>query len=603
MSTKREKKLRLDDLTRGLIARLWRDWLVRYWPTLLLALALMAVVAGATGLYPVLIERAFRWFEAKNHAAIYLLPGLVLAVTAVKGGALYAQTVLTSRVVLSVVRDLQARLFAHLLAADLGQLAQTTTGSLVSRFVTDMAILRDALTRAINNLVRDTLTLIALLGSMLYLDWLLTVVVLALYPLAAWPITAISKRLRRQSATTQAHAGDMTALVSESLAGARMVKSYGLEAYEEARATRAFTRLYELMQGMVRNRTRLEPLLEVLGGLAVAGVLVFAGSRIASGQGSVGSFTGFVTALLLATQPVRAIGTLAGVVQEGLAAVERTFRLLDEKPAITDSTDAKPLAVPRGQIVFRDVVFRYGEALTLDHVSLDIPAGTTVALVGPSGAGKTTVMNLIPRLFDVEAGTIAIDGTDIRSVTLKSLRSHIALVSQDVILFNDTVRANIAFGRPGADAAAIERAARAASAHDFIEALPQGYETIVGEDGAKLSGGQRQRIAIARAMVKDAPILLLDEATSALDSEAERQVQQALAVLKRGRTTLVIAHRLSTVLDADRIYVLDQGRVVERGSHAELLRQGGLYAKLYATQFAGEARAAPPPSAPRPERR
>ena len=586
--------------------RFWRIWVRPYWARLLVAMGLMLAVAATTALYPLLIRLIFQLYEAREQATVavlgfqleprnvvfYIAP-LILIVTMAKGISLYLQTVETNAIVLRVARDVQSAMFRHLVSADLARLSRDTTGSLISRFVSDIAIIRDALMRTVNNLVRELFTVLALIGTMIWLDWMLTFAVLLLYPLVGIPIAELGRRLRKLSANMQAHVGDMSALLDESLSGARMVKTYGLEPYEMKRADGTFDRLLALLMTQVRNRSWLEPMLEVVGGLAVAGVLVFAGYQITHSHKTIGDFTGFITALIMAAAPVRAIGTLNSVMQEGLAAVQRVFVLLDEKPAITDRPDAKPLTVQSGAIAFRDVTFAYGgDGAALDHVSFEIAPGTTAALVGPSGAGKSTIINLIPRLYDVTGGAIAIDGEDIRAVTLESLRRAIALVSQDVVLFNDTVRANIAFGRPGASTEAIEAAAQAAAADGFIRALPQGYDSIVGEGGTKLSGGQRQRIAIARAMLKNAPILLLDEATSALDSESERQVQEALRALKKGRTTLVIAHRLSTVLDADRIFVMDMGRVVETGSHAELLRKGGLYARLYATQFQAEMRPA-----------
>ncbi len=583
-----------------LVRRLWADHLAGRRRELVLVFILMAVVAGVTGLYPLVIDWTFDLFTARDPRVIWLVPILAVAVTMVKGIATYGQNVMTERLVQRTTADMQKRMFAHLLAADFGQVTAAPAGVLISRFVNDVALIRAALQRALNNMVRDVLTIAALVAAMLYLDWMLSLVVFIVYPIAALPIVAIGKRLRRVSKVTQEHLGEITTLLGESLTGIRMVKTYGLETYERRRADGAFERLYELYMRATRNRARLDPILEVLGGVAVAGVIAFAGWRMVTGGGTVGTFTGFVTALLMAAQPVRAVGTLNSVVQEGMAALERIYALLDQAPTVIDGPDAGDLQPGGGRIELRGVGFGYEPgAAALDGIDLVVPAGRTVALVGRSGAGKSTVFNMIPRLFDVGAGAVLIDGQDVRQVTLASLRSAITLVSQDAILFDDSVRANIAFGRPDADDAAIEAAARAAAAHDFITRLPQGYGTLVGERGTRLSGGERQRIALARAILRDAPILLLDEATSALDAESEKLVQEALERLAAGRTTLVIAHRLATVRRADLICVLDRGRVVEQGSHDDLMALDGLYARLSRMQFRDEP-PAPLPAASLP---
>ena len=581
------KGLKFDRTSRGLALRLWRDWVRPHLPHLMVSIALMWLVAGATSLYPLVIQQAFHWFEEKNTTALYLLPPIIVLVTASKGSSLYAQSVVTNALLYRIVANMQKALFAHLTYADMARLSGHTTGHYVAHFLADMGTIRESMSRALTNTVRDLLTVVGLVGTMFYLDWQLTLLVFALYPLAIYPLSRLGKFLRKVSAANQAQAGDMVAFLNESLAGARMIKTYNLEDHEITRGNATFEKTRQLLFKAVRSRNMVDPIMEVLGGMAVAAVLAFTGWRLIYGGGSIGNLTGFISALLIAAQPMRAIGTLSVVVQEGFGALERVFNLMDEDPRIQNKPDAAPLAIPNGAISFKNVTFSYGgEMAALKNLSLAIPPGTTAALVGPSGGGKSTVINLIPRLYDVGEGAVEIDGQDIRDVTLESLRGAIALVSQDIVLFNDTVRANIALGRPDAPMEAIEAAARGAAAHDFIMALPQGYDTNVGENGTSLSGGQRQRIAIARAMLKNAPILLLDEATSALDSESERQVQMALAELKKGRTTLVIAHRLSTVLDADRLFVLDSGMLVEQGSHSELLRAGGLYARLYRTQFA-----------------
>jgi subfamily B ATP-binding cassette protein MsbA len=428
---------------------------------------------------------------------------------------------------------------------------------------------------------------------MLWLDWAMTLIVLVVYPLAALPIARLSRRMRRVAQSFQAQVGGVTSFLYDGLAGARMVKAYRLEDYQKRRADEAFQRMAKLRLKAESARARVDPLLEVMGGLAVAGVLAIGGWRITQGAGSVGDFTGFITALLMAAQPVRGLGKLNVTVQEGLAALQRAFALLDEEPRIRDRPDARPLALVGGRVRFEDVSFAYDDTVPALHaVSFALPPGRTTALVGPSGAGKTTVLNLVPRFFEPTAGRVLVDEQDIRDVTLASLRDQVALVSQEVVLFDDTVRANIAFGRPDADDAAIREAARAADAEDFVLALEHGFDTLVGPGGERLSGGQRQRIALARAILKDAPILLLDEATSALDTESEQRVQAALGRLSRGRTTLVIAHRLATVRDAAQIVVLDRGRVAEVGTHHDLVARGGVYARLAAVQFRDEVDAA-----------
>jgi subfamily B ATP-binding cassette protein MsbA len=564
-----------------------------------LVLVLVALVAGATGLYPILIARAYDAFAAKDAGALVYAPVLVVAVTAVKGFALYAQVLLTNRVVTRIEADMQAALYAHLIDADLAQLGRESPAALTQRFTTDFLFIKEALTRLSTVALRDIATLIALLAAMLWIDPVLTLVAAVAAPLLVRPIARIGRKLRRVSASTQEGVGAMAGLVSESLGGARIAKTYRLEDYLKGRAKEAFDDVRALKMKAANARARLDPLLEIGGGLAVAGVLLLIGRRIVDGESTVGEFTGFVTALLLAAQPVRALGNLNAILQEAVAALQRTFAVMDEAPRIADRPGATALRVQGGEIRFAGARFRYREdAPALDGVDVIAPAGRTTALVGRSGSGKSTLLALVPRLYDVTGGAVLIDGQDVRDVTIASLRDRVAVVSQDALLFDDTIAANIAFGRPGANHAEVEGAARNAAAHPFIAALPEGYQTRVGPGGSRLSGGERQRVALARAFLKDAPILLLDEATSALDSESERLVQGALVRLMRGRTTLVIAHRLSTVRDADLIVVLEAGRVAETGSHAALLARGGAYARLHRLQTAGgEEALAPTPGA------
>ena len=574
----------LRDSTSALLRRLWREHVRHHRGRLGWIVLLTAVMAGLTALYPVIIGRAFTLFEVRDQRILYQIPILVVVVTAAKAAAQYWQNVLVQQVVLLVIRELQGRLFAHLSHADLAQVEREAPAALATRFTTDASLIREALTRAVNGL-KDGVTVLGLVVSMLYLDWVLSAIAAALYPLAALPIQRLGKRIRRASGGMQERMGETAALLHESFAQARTVRAYRLEAAEGARADAAFATLYRALLRMTRSRARVDPLLEVLGGTAIAAVIGFAGWRSAVGDGGgVGAFSGFVASLLMASQPLRALGSLNAALQEGLSGLSRVFRVVDEPPAIRDRPGAPPLPPGRGEVRFVGVGFAYPDGRTgLDGLSFTAAPGLTVALVGPSGAGKSTALAMIPRLQDASAGAVLVDGADVRGVSLGSLRDAIAYVGQDALLFDDTVAANIRMGRPGATDAEVEAAALAAAA-DFVDALPEGYLTRVGPGGGRLSGGQRQRITLARALLRNPRILLLDEATSALDAESEAAVQRGLARLRQGRTTIVVAHRLSTVRDADLVVAMADGHAVEQGTHAELMDQGGLYARLVRTQ-------------------
>ncbi len=575
---------RQHEATAPLLRRLWREHIRHYRGKLYAVLVFTLAMAATQALYPEVIKDAVTMFDKHDRRILYQVPALVASITAVRALAMYFQTVLMQQVVLLIIRELQDRMFGHLTHADLARVERDAPASLATRFTTDAATIREALTRAVNGLA-DVVTIVGLVGWMIYSDWVLSLIAGVMLPVAVVPIQRIGRRIRRASSGMQERVGETAALLNESFAQARTVRAYRLEGQETRRAEAAFERLYRALMSMTRSRARIDPVLEMLGGLAVAAVLGFAGWRAALGTSSIGDFAGFVAALLIASRPLRSLGSLNAALQEGLAGLVRVFGVIDEKPGIAERPGAAALPPGRGRVVFEDVGFVYPDGrFGLSGLSFVADPGLTVALVGPSGAGKSTALALIPRLHDATSGAVRLDGADVRDVTLTSLRDAIAYVGQDALLFDDTVEANIRMGRPGASAAEVTAAAAAAAAHDFITALPEGYATMVGTSGGRLSGGQRQRVALARALLRDPRVLLLDEATSALDAESEAAVQEALARLRQGRTTIVVAHRLSTVRDANLVIVLADGRAVEQGTHAGLLRHNGLYARLVRTQ-------------------
>jgi subfamily B ATP-binding cassette protein MsbA len=582
-----------DRSARALMLRLWREELSRHRGRIATALACTLALSAVTALYPIVIQQAFDRFSRNDLEVVWLLPPVIVAVTATRGAALFGQQLAVHGTVLRVIEGLQRRLFRALTRADLAVAAAEAPARSTARFTTDAAAIREALTRSIAG-IANVLTILGLVASMLWLDWSLALLAALLYPVAAVPILALGKRIRRASSGMQDRVGETAALLTESFAAARVVRAYRLEEAEERRAAGAFEALRRAQFRIAGTRARLDPVLEVLGGLTVALVLGFVGWRVAAGQGTIGQFTGFAAALLIAAQPVRGLGSLNAALQEGLAGLSRVFAVVDAPRRVVDAPGARPLPPGRGRVEFGAVAFRYEGTpdAAIESLSFVAEPGETVALVGPSGAGKSTALALVPRLYDVTGGAVRLDGADVRGVTLASLRDAIAYVGQDAVVFDDTAFANIACGRPGATREAVEAAARAAAAHDFVAMLPRGYDTPLGPGGGRLSGGQRQRIALARALLRDPRVLLLDEATSALDAENEALVQRALAALRRGRTTLVIAHRLATVREADRIVVMDAGRAVEQGTHAALLAADGLYARLVRTQAFGGVREA-----------
>lgn len=577
----------------ALAARLWRGFLSRQRGKLFLALLAMAVYAASAAAIPAGVE----WINARLSGAAPSFswltgnvaiagPVLVIVLGAVNAAAQYGQARLSASAALNALRDMQLAIFEKLVTIDDAQLRALGPGQSISLLTNDVTVLRETLQRALTA-VRDLLTLLALVAVMVWYDWVLFLVVAGIYAAIGWPVARIGAGLRKGSRAAQAQSGEIAGLANEAVAGGRTIRAYHLGAPHSAEARVAFDARLQTLLKMARLRALNEPFIFLVGSVAMAIVIGVVALRIEAGALTVPQFISFIIALLMLSQPARGLSTLNAVAQEGFGAFERIAGLLDTAPAIIDGPGAKPLTVTGGAVSFRDVVFSYEEGKrALDGFSLDVPAGRTVALVGESGAGKSTVFNLLMRLYEPDAGAILIDGQRVDAVTLASLREAVAVVTQDAFLFNDTVGANIAMGRPGASQEAIEEAAKAASADAFIRRLPNGYGARVGEAGNALSGGERQRIAIARAFLKNAPILILDEATSALDAESEAAIQAALQRLMKGRTTLVIAHRLSTIRAADLIAAIDKGRVIETGTSEALVARGGYFARVSGLQRA-----------------
>jgi subfamily B ATP-binding cassette protein MsbA len=572
-----------DQDTASLIRRLWREHVKHYRGRIVLIVVTTLIMSGTTALYPALIDWAVTMFARKDSRILYQVPILVLIVTGIKGISMYFQSVLTQDMVLLIIRRLQTAMFGHLSNAALARVEREAPATLAARFTTDATVIREAMTRAVNA-VADVATVFGLVLTMVALDWKLSLVAAVLYPLAVVPVQRIGKRIRRASGGMQEQMGQAAAMLNESFAQARTIRAYGLESHEQRRADKTFGQLYKALIRMTRVRARLDPMLEVLGGLAIAAVIGVEGWRNATGGAGIGNFSGFIAALLIASRPLRALGTMNAAIQEGLAGLIRVFAVIDEPAAIADILGATPLQAGPGEVVFDQVAFAYPDGRPgLKGLSFTAAPGKMLALVGASGAGKSTALALIPRLYTPASGTIRIDGTPITAVTLESLRGAIAYVGQDSLLFDESIAANILLGRPAATQDELHQAAEAAACH-FALTMPQGFETSVGVNGSKLSGGQRQRVTLARAILRNPRILLLDEATSALDTESEAAVQAALARLRQGRTTIVVAHRLSTVRDADLIVVMADGVAVESGTHAELLAADGAFARLVKAQ-------------------
>jgi subfamily B ATP-binding cassette protein MsbA len=530
----------------------------------------------------------------RNMTLLYILPAAIVLVVALKGAFAYARDYLLGFIGQKIVNDIRDQLYSHLTSLSFSFYTRTPTGVLISRIINDVNLVQGALTRAPSSLVQGIFTLVAMTGYIIYTDWRLAAFSVLALPVLGIAFSRFSKRFRRVSTQMQEQYGELTMHLHETIAGMRIVKAFGMEEYENKRFAKRNRDLFNSLMRGIKTSALSSPMMELINMTSVAFVFLVGGIWISQGRMTVGGFFSFMTALYLLYKPIKDLNNLNNVVQDGVAAAKRIYEVLDTEPEIKNRIGAITQPQDFKTIEFKNLSFKYEEDAVLTDINLTVNAGETVAIVGKSGGGKTTLVNLIPRFYDVTGGAILIDGRDIRDVSIGSLRSLMAIVTQQTILFNDTVKENISYGDTTRSFDDVVSAARSAYADDFIRTLPLGYDTVIGEAGVKLSGGQRQRVSIARALLKNAPILILDEATSSLDTQSEREVQKALDMLMQGRTSFVIAHRLSTIMNADRIIVLKNGRIVEQGRHKDLLALDGEYTCLYEQQFQDEHRAGTP---------
>lgn len=563
-------------------------WLVKpHHGRLLIAMLSMVCVSALSSSQAYLVKPLLdEIFFKKDYAMLNILPLALILVFLAKGIFYYSYSYLIERTGHRIIMDLRTRIYTHIHSLPLSFFSRTPTGELISRIFGDVGIMQAAVSSVLVGILKDLFTVFGLLGVIFYQDWKLALISLIFLPLASIPIYKFGKRFRTISTTSQEIGAQAINILHETFTGARIVKAFCMEKYETTRFSAMVKRLYDAWIRDAQMKSLSHPIMELLGGIGIGLVLWYGGKQVLNGNSTPGTFFSFLTAMIMIYEPIKGLSKVNNSIQHGLAAAVRVFTLLDTKSDITDKSGAIMLPPFKGQIEFRNVHFGYNpkEKEILKGINLTIKSGELVALVGTSGGGKTTIANLLPRFFDVTNGSITIDGTDIRDVTMNSLRHQIAIVTQQTILFNDTIKNNIAYGDLKISEDEIRAAAKAAYALDFIELLPEKFDTVIGESGSRLSGGQGQRVSIARAILKNAPILILDEATSALDTESEREVQKALENLMQGRTTLVIAHRLSTIRNADRIVVIQDGMIVEQGTHDELLSKKGAYNALHLMQ-------------------
>jgi subfamily B ATP-binding cassette protein MsbA len=562
----------------------YKNWLA-------IAMVCMVIVASMAGAQAYMVKPMLDGiFFKQDRVMLKLVPIAILSIFFVKGLFYFVYNYLLVKVGQSVIRDLRNILYSHIQSLPLSFFHTKPTGELISRIISDVTLIQGAVSNVLVGILKDTCQVLFLIGVIFYQDWRMALIAMISLPLVIYPIVNFGRRHRRLSRGSQQTTAQVSNILYETITGNRIVKAFCMEKYEVNRFAKILDKLFAIVMRDTKIGAISRPLMEFLGGIGISLVVLYGGSQVLDGKSTPGTFFSFLTALIMIYEPIKGVSAINNVLQQGIAAAERVFDVLDVKPDVAEKKDAIELPPVKDVIEFTDVRFKYEkDTEVVKGINLKVRVGEVLALVGSSGGGKSTLVNLIPRFFDVSSGSLTIDGTDIREVTFNSLRKQIGIVTQQTILFNDTVRNNIAYGSSDASEEQIRDAARAAHALNFIQQLPEGFDTIIGESGARLSGGERQRVSIARAILKNAPILILDEATSSLDTESEREVQHAIENLVQSRTTFVIAHRLSTIRNADRIVVIQDGRIVEEGTHDTLLPLGGVYKMLYDMQFQDDA--------------
>ncbi len=571
-----------------ILLRLYNSYVKKHFTKLIISLLLSVAVAGSTAAIAWLLDPAIKkLFIEQDKSMMLLIPAAIVLAFTIKGSSLYFARSILIKIGNGVVRELQVQLSSSILKSDVHTLESKHSGKYLSHYLYDVGQVNQLVSSGVLNLMKDTLTLIVLVSLMFYQNWKLACFALIMMPLSAFVAKSLGKRMGKATTESARVAGNLTSFLSEMLKGSRMIKVYQQENFEFNRSKKIISSMMDKQNKIGLVLIRATPIMEILTGIMIAGFIFYSGFMISSGEMGINNFFSFLTAMMLAYQPIRSLATINMLFYQGAAGAERVFNVIDVEPNIKDINTAPNLKINKGKIDFKNVSFSYPktEDEAVKNINISIEGGTTAALVGHSGAGKSTIINLLPRFYDPKNGMVSIDEQNISLVSLSSLRKNISMVSQDIILFDDTVRANIAYANLNASDEEIKKACDFAAASDFIENLPQSYQTVIGENGIRLSGGQKQRISIARAVLKNSPIILLDEATSSLDAESEEKVQNAIMNLTKNKTTLVIAHRLSTIIRAHKIIVLNQGKIVDIGTHTELIKSSMIYKNLYSKQL------------------